>query len=861
MQDGHALGGAAHAIAHIRGSAFGQQRDVLALHVQALGARRLALAQQVLVRQQGLDQIGGHHVLGLVGQLGLAANASGLQLCVGKACGLEYVQGRSGVRNSALIHAVQNGTALGRQLHIAAGGQHRRTGPASRRHQHHIAQRFGQGDAARTLGGQAAMAHYIAVHRDPDRAGTGVELDTLAHDARGQHRRVFYAIDRGDGHIARMDHQPIDIGGGDDLADLQAAVAGQRIVVAVLQLIDHHVAAGTDVELADRVLDGDDHIAVGLDVGQGPADDHIAAHFQRIGRQGHGGERSVCVVWRRHRTDADAAAQQQLAGGEYGHRGLGCADQGLHRNRPIGLDAVGVEVFQPGDRGHLGGDDLFAQPATARFGRAVDGDFLVGKITLVGVVGFVGSPVHQIARGISHLDRRVAGGLDDAARQRIGRVGHGLTAGELLRPFPQRSVAEVDDRERHLATDAHIGVELVGLDVAHQRLVLDQIDGLVALLHVLSEHGGVKARAKDVGHVGSAEHQLGLEQRRTVGEAGVGEFGGGVGYQAIPVPAQQVEAALLVNIERGLGLGLAFGPDVIAPGLGVVAQAARQIGHLAAGATVAGVNNAARAIGNAGPGQRALEFLLAEVAVLEGEDLPLERGAVGYGDLADAVFRGVDHARSQGVLALVVDVDGGVAARHLDRAVAGADDGAGQVDDTARRLDVIEHDGAGVGIEEAVHCGQTCRAVTDALERVAQAVGEVARTRRCKVLVNRQLDVVHTALQRAVDVQITRIDIDRTHRKDHGLFHHLVKSGSDLVVAGRVEGETHNRADPHKIVTRLVHGKGELLVAPGLYALQHIAAAVEQRKRVVREVVLRGWGKQQADGARRSQLDQVVVKV
>ena len=195
-----------------------------------------------------------------------------------------------------------------------------------------------------------------------------------------------------------------------------------------------------------------------------------------------------------------------------------------------------------------------------------------------------------------------------------------------------------------------------------------------------------------------------------------------------------------------------------------------------------GVDDAAQASGFRRHTEHALELLLAVVAVFKGKDFALERAAVGDRDLADSIFRGVDQAGGQGVFALVVDLDRGITARHLDRPLAGADDGAGQADDATGGLDVIEDDGAGVGVKVAVHRGQTSSSVADAAERFAQCIGEIAGIRRRKVIGNRQLNVVDTALQRAVDIQVTRIDVDRAHRKNQGFFlRHRGFNGRDQV--------------------------------------------------------------------------------
>ena len=440
----------------------------MTLYVDALSPPGLALAQQVLVRQQRLHQIGRHGVLGSLSHHRLVTQTSSFQLFIGEARGFEHIQCRAHVGDGAFIHTIQNRAALGCQLHIAGCGKHRCAFPVLGCDQHHVAQHFSQGDAARSFGGHAALAQHVAVDGGTDRAGTGVELHTLTNNARGQHRCVFDAVDRVDGHVACADDQLVDIGGRNDLADFQATVACKRVVVTVLQMVHDHVAGGADVELAHRVFDRDGHVAVGLNVRQSTTDDHIAAHFQGICRQGHGCEFGIGIFGRSDRAHRDAAAQQQFARCEDVHFRFGGPHQGRYRDGQVGFEAVGVEVFQTCDRGHFGGDDFLAQPTAALFFRAIGGDFLVGKIAFVGVVGSFRGPVDRFARVIEHLDRGLVGGFDDAATQGVGCIGYGFAAAQLLADFPQLGVGEINHRELHFAVGAYVGVERVRLNVSHQ---------------------------------------------------------------------------------------------------------------------------------------------------------------------------------------------------------------------------------------------------------------------------------------------------------------------------------------------------------------------------------------------------------
>ncbi len=203
-----------------------------------------------------------------------------------------------------------------------------------------------------------------------------------------------------------------------------------------------------------------------------------------------------------------------------------------------------------------------------------------------------------------------------------------------------------------------------------------------------------------------------------------------------------------------------------------------------------------------------------ELAVLDREFLTPQRGAVCDGDHTHAVFRHVDGVHRQLVGAAVVDLDRGIAAGHAQLAVAGADDGAGQVDAARRGLDFIENDQLLVDIEKAVDRGQAVDPKRDARADIALGVGEIDRGGGRKVFGNVQLNRVHTALHQTIDVQVAGIDVDGAHREHDGL--------AVLLVIGR-----------HAVVARVERTAGryleEIKARTGHIKVQGLAAADHAR--------------------------------
>ncbi len=429
----------------------------------------------------------------------------------------------------------------------------------------------------------------------------------------------------------------------------------------------------------------------------------------------------------------------------------------------IRFQRISVEVLQANDRGGFGGDRLFAQPATARRCRPIDGDLFVVERAVELVVDLLGKPGHAPCA----LPGAFLGGNEVvdplAAVERIGvearRVQDALTARECFQQLPFGGVAEVGHRELHLAVISHPLVQFVGRHVADFGLVLDHVDRAIALGFKLHVQEVVFLNAR---HLASVQHQLRLKKRRTVRKSRLGKRGLIVGCECVPVETQQVEALLLVDFELGTGLGLTLGPDIHAAGFGLVAE--RRRGRLHKGVALLGVLDRAWPVVGRGH-QRALPADDAYLAIFVDVFNLLERRAVGHRDAANPVLRHIDLADLKCVRGLVVDQHRRVATRRAQYAIASAHDGAGHVDATRLRLDRLDNDLAGLIVKSAVDRTEACRAQADAGPQIALLVGEIHRAGGLELRSDGELDIVDTALHQAVNVQIARVDIDRAHRE------------------------------------------------------------------------------------------------
>ena len=340
---------------------------------------------------------------------------------------------------------------------------------------------------------------------------------------------------------------------GHDLADLE-----HRIGVLALDLLNADRTGGLDVELAARVLDLDDDVAVGLDLRHRTAEKRRARDFECVGRQGNRPEIFGLLVGGGI-TEADGAAQAQRAGGLDVHHGLVGAGERGNRDRPVGAQTVRVEVLQAGDRGLDGGDHRLAQPAATGLGRALDGDFLVGEVAVQAVFGFLGRPVAAIgaldALALGRLEHLGPLGRVSRVGRHAGRVVDQASASHLLDELPLGGIAEVFDGEGHGARVAHPHVQLVGGNVSHQRFVFEHLHRRIALAHV-----GHDQRCAAVGR----RDFFRFQQGGAVGELALDVFGLGVRREKVPIEPDQVEAAFFIGVDLGLGHCLALGPGVVA---------------------------------------------------------------------------------------------------------------------------------------------------------------------------------------------------------------------------------------------------------------------------------------------------------
>ena len=236
---------------------------------------------------------------------------------------------------------------------------------------------------------------------------------------------------------------------------------------------------------------------------------------------------------------------------------------------------------------------------------------------------------------------------------------------------------------------------------------------------------------------------------------------------------------------------------------------------------------------------------MGDLAVLVDVVLAAQRGAVGDGDDADAVFRDIDLVELQRKAGLVVDHHRGVAAGHPQPAVAGADDGAGEVDLAASGLDRVERDLLAGKVEGTVDGGQATGAEADARLDLALGVGEVHRAAGIETLVDGQRDAVDPALHQTVDVQVAGIDVDLAHGEDRG---RLGRRGNGVhqrlqaLVAG---GEAARLGDAGVVEQRLAEGGVEVQVLARVAA--GVVPVVGGEVEVARGGQLDGAGAQLAD--------------
>ena len=155
-------------------------------------------------------------------------------------------------------------------------------------------------------------------------------------------------------------------------------------------------------------------------------------------------------------------------------------------------------------------------------------------------------------------------------------------------------------------------------------------------------------------------------------------------------------------------------------------------------------------------------------------------------DPAAARLGRVDAVEDELILALVVDVDAGVAMRHLETAVAGAQDLAGNGDVAAAGHDLVHHDGLLDDVEITAD-RHAVGAERDARQRLAAVVQERLGAIRREVRSHLERDGLHPALDQAVDVQVARRDVDTALRQD------LVTVGGDRAVEVQIDRQAEHR--------------------------------------------------------------------
>jgi hypothetical protein len=141
------------------------------------------------------------------------------------------------------------------------------------------------------------------------------------------------------------------------------------------------------------------------------------------------------------------------------------------------------------------------------------------------------------------------------------------------------------------------------------------------------------------------------------------------------------------------------------------------------------------------------------------------RDRVDDRDLADAVLGGVDPVDDQLVVAVVGDVDVGVAVGRLDHPAAGAQDLAGQDDPAALGHHVVHDDGLLAASKYALTGTRSVPKLTPVSGLPLSSISSSVRPER-EVAADVQFDVLRAALDQAVDVQVTGRDGDGALRQD-----------------------------------------------------------------------------------------------
>ena len=289
--------------------------------------------------------------------------------------------------------------------------------------------------------------------------------------------------------------------------------------------------------------------------------------------------------------------------------------------------------------------------------------------------------------------------------------GRGL--GDVGVDFPVGCISVVVDAGQHHFTGGALVLPAAGIACPHRHVPhgVSGIDVHVQVHHAYIGHaivGVLREIRRGLGRgngvaVAAVVHRegLGFQQRTRVGELVLLPLVGVVRRQPVleaGAAAKQVETVLLVLGDGGLHEFLAFGPHVAQAGARQVLLGTGQAG----GAGGLGINDTAEAVVtthglhqvrviNFARDARSIHRVLGLGLVVAHAVNNARR--VDDGDLAFAVLGGVDAVDDELVVAVVGDVDTGIAVGRLDHAAAGAQNLAGQDHAAPFGHHVFHHDG------------------------------------------------------------------------------------------------------------------------------------------------------------------------
>ena len=283
------------------------------------------------------------------------------------------------------------------------------------------------------------------------------------------------------------------------------------------------------------------------------------------------------------------------------------------------------------------------------------------------------------------------------------------------------------------------------------------------MLLLIRHNEGV--RCTRIRQISELQGQLRLKQRCIVGELGISGCGLLVGHQTVPVKAEQVETLLLVNIQYSAGLGLTFGPEVVQPRRWLVGKSTGRIQiRLRADQLVANGRHAVHGT------QHPLLDAVLNLATRNPVGIAPQCCAVSDGDQAHPIGGNIDGIHGQVEGGFVLDVDRCITTGHPKFSAAGAQNLAGNIDLPTLGHDRVQHNHALIGIKKSINRRPSISAKVDTLTHLAKFVGKVHRLAWIKGLINVQRNAVKSALNQAIEIEVTGIDIDRAQRKHAGAW-------------------------------------------------------------------------------------------